>query len=71
MSLVRIARDGETLDEICFAHYGRTDQVTEAVLEVNPELRETGPVLAAGTKILLPEISPPTAKETLVLWEAP
>lgn len=41
---------GDTVDALCWRHYGRTQGVTEQVLQANPGLAEHGPFLprAAG-----------------------
>ncbi|WP_330927074.1 tail protein X [Candidatus Sororendozoicomonas aggregata] len=61
-------RDGDMLDQICLAHYGRVD-VIEKVLEANPSLAEAGPVLRAGLIINLPEISLPGPTTDINLWD--
>ena len=49
------AKQGDVLDAICKAHYGAEAAVT-AVLEANPGLADSGPVLPAGRVILLPDL---------------
>ena len=63
-------RDGDSLDAICWKHYGRQAGAVEAVLEANPGLSEVGPVLPAGFVIGLPEL-PQRAREieTISLWD--
>lgn len=63
-------RDGDSLDAICWRHYGRQAGAVEAVLEANPGLSEVGPVLPAGFVIGLPEL-PQRAREieTVSLWD--
>lgn len=46
---------GDTLDMICWRHYGATAGVVEAVLAANRGLGALGAVYAAGVEILLPE----------------
>ncbi len=64
------ASDGETLDQICFAHYGKTQGIVEKVLDANTGLADLGPILIAGTLITLPAIRTiePSAVKT-GLWE--
>ncbi|WP_075686380.1 tail protein X, partial [Serratia marcescens] len=50
------ALQGDTVDQLCYRYYGKTQGVTEAVLEANPGLCEGGPFLAAGQVIALPDI---------------
>lgn len=49
-------RDGDVLDAICWAYYGRVD-VVPAVLEANRDLARLGPVLPAGVLIELPALA--------------
>lgn len=63
------AQQGETVDEICFRHYGRTQQVLEQVYAANRGLAEQGPVLPHGYPVELPALSAAAAKETLNLWD--
>lgn len=61
---------GETLDAIVWRVLGRTRDVTEQALAMNPGLAALGPKLPEGTKVTVPEISktaPPT-RETIQLW---
>lgn len=64
-----LTRDGDMLDALCMAHYGRTAGVVEAVLAANPGLADRGPVLAAGVVVLLPELPAPGPKQGLSLWD--
>jgi phage tail protein X len=50
------AQQNDTVDAVCWRHYGRTQGTVEAVLEANPGLAELGAVLPIGTAIELPEI---------------
>ncbi|WP_210452344.1 tail protein X [Pantoea ananatis] len=63
------ALQGDTLDLICQRHYGRTRDVTEAVLVANPGLCESGPLLSAGQEINLPDIDPAPRAEMVQLWD--
>ncbi|WP_313801017.1 tail protein X [Sphingobium sp.] len=62
---------GETVDAICWRVLGRTQDVTEQVLALNPGLAALGPALPAGTVVTLPEISDlaPAVLETVNLWD--
>ena len=63
-------RDGDSLDVICWKHYGRQAGAVEAVLEANPGLAGVGPTLPAGWVIGLPELTQPVQEiETLRLWD--
>lgn len=64
------ARDGEMVDAICQAHYGRTRGAVEKVYEANPGLAELGPRLPLGTLVELPEIAEPeTTGKIAELWD--
>lgn len=63
MAKVYIAKDGDRLDTIVYAHYGHLRSF-EQVLSLNPKLAAT---LKAGDKVFLPEIKE-RAKEQNKLW---
>lgn len=72
MSRTATARQGDTLDAICWRELGTTSGgVVEAALGLNPGLADVGTVLAEGTAVLLPD--PPAAAtanlETVNLWD--
>lgn len=62
---------GETVDAICWRVLGRTRDVTEQVLALNPGLSALGPALPAGTPVILPETVDlaPALLESLNLWD--
>jgi phage tail protein X len=51
-----IAQQGDTVDALCWRHYGRTDGTVEAVLEANAGLADLGLVVPVGTVVYLPDI---------------
>ncbi|HBV9951853.1 phage tail protein, partial [Klebsiella pneumoniae] len=51
------AYQGDTVDALCWRHYGRTQGVTEQVLQANPGLAEHGPFLPHGLQVELPDIA--------------
>lgn len=64
------ARQGDTVDQLCWRHYGRTGGVTEQVLQANPGLADLGPVLPQGHLVELPDQPAPMAARQLVqLWD--
>ena len=64
------AKQGETLDYICWLYYGKTsDKIVEQVLEANRHLRDEGPLLSVGIKIELPEIVEEENKQKVKLWQ--
>lgn len=62
-------KDGDMLDAVCLAWYGRTRGAVETVLAANPGLAERGPLLPAGILIELPEFNrTPVNDATIRLW---
>jgi phage tail protein X len=61
-------REGDTLDWICWRHYGRQSGAVEIVLEANRRLADLGPVLPAGLVIRLPDLPAPEATRAIELW---
>ena len=49
------AHQYDTVDALCWRHYGRTQGVTEQVLKANPGLAEYGPFLPHGLRPALPK----------------
>lgn len=62
------ALQDDSVDEICFRHYGRTRQVVEQVYAANRGLAELGVRLPHGYPVELPALSLSTPHETLNLW---
>lgn len=61
---------GETLDLLCWRVLGRTADVTEQALELNPGLAGAGPMLAEGAVVTLPDVRSTTLiRETVNLWD--
>jgi phage tail protein X len=60
-----IARQGDTVDALCYRHLGRTQGVVEATLELNAGLADLGPVLPNGYAVDLPDA--PNDQSTLKL----
>ncbi|MOA46868.1 Phage Tail Protein X [compost metagenome] len=65
-----ITHQGDTIDALCWRHYGRTAGVTELVLEANPGLADFGAILPHGTTVNLPD-APQQAEQRQVvnLWD--
>ncbi|MDN3238088.1 tail protein X [Pseudomonas sp. WAC2] len=67
------AQQNDTLDRLCWRHYGATGGVTEQVLEANPGLAELGPVLPIGHPVTLPDVSTTAAEaqeaQQVNLWD--
>ena len=64
------AKDGDTIDRICWLHYGQQAGAVETVLDANPGLADVGPTLPAGLVIELPDLPEPNREiETVRLWD--
>lgn len=63
------AIQGDTVDAICWRHYGRTAGVTEAVLEANPGLADHGPHIPQGTLVAMPDEAPQPQRQMVNLWD--
>ncbi|CRH30871.1 Tail protein X [Pantoea ananatis] len=68
-SMLIYAQQEETVDEICWRYYGRTQQAVEQVYAANPGLAEQGPTLPHGCRVVLPELPQAATGETLNLWD--
>ncbi len=65
-----IANQGDTVDAICWRHYGRTAGVTEDVLRANPGLAEYGPTLPQGLIVSMPDAQTTAPLRQMVnLWD--
>lgn len=63
------AHQNDTVDALCWRHYGRTAAVTEAVLEANPGLADHGPTLPQGLAVTLPDAQTTAPLRQMVnLW---
>ncbi|MBS1164131.1 MAG: phage tail protein [Proteobacteria bacterium] len=65
------SRQGDTVDLICWRHYGRTSGAAEAVFGANPGIADVGAVLPFGTTVILPDLdlAKETATTTVSLWD--
>ncbi|EAA4372325.1 phage tail protein [Salmonella enterica subsp. enterica] len=61
------ALQGDTVDLLCFRHYGTTQGVTEQVLAANPGLSNRV-FLEAGQEVKLPEQQKRKQREMIQLW---
>ncbi|WP_110970788.1 tail protein X [Pseudomonas huaxiensis] len=60
----------DTVDALCWRHYGRTAGVVEAVLHANPGLADYGPQLPTGLLVTLPDLQTPAPTRAMVnLWD--
>lgn len=63
-------QQNDTVDTLCWRHYGRTAGVVEAVLDANPGLAAQGPTLPAGLLVTLPEQQTAAPeRQTVSLWD--
>lgn len=62
-------RQGDTVDLACKRHYGRTKDVTEAVLVANVGLAALGAILPMGTSIIMPPAPPRSVRPLIKLYE--
>ncbi|QXZ10280.1 tail protein X [Comamonas sp. Y33R10-2] len=60
---------GETVDALCWRHYGRTLGMTEAVLQANPGLAALGLVLPQGMLVVMPALPQAQPKPITQLWD--
>ncbi|WP_036129270.1 tail protein X [Luteibacter mycovicinus] len=65
------ARQGDTVDAICWRELGATRGVTEQVLELNRGLARLGPILPEGTLVKLPARATvaPAVLPLINLWD--
>ncbi|HKT28793.1 tail protein X [Dyella sp.] len=65
------ARQGDTVDAICWRTFGVTAGVVETVYELNRGLAALGPVLPMGTPVLIPDAQDVGTRvlATLQLWD--
>lgn len=63
------AMQRDTVDALCWRHYGRTAGVTEQVLAANPGLADHGPVLPMGLEVELLDQPTQPVKRRVQLWE--
>ncbi len=68
MATTYTTREGDTLDWLCWQHYGQQSGAVEEVLRVNQNLAEHGVVYPYGVVIVLPDLLTPVAQDTVRLW---
>lgn len=59
----------ESVDALCWRHYGRTQGAVEAVLQANPGLARHGLLLPQGILVTMPVLSAPPTKPMTTLWD--
>ncbi|ATI41962.1 phage tail protein [Pacificitalea manganoxidans] len=64
------SKNGDTVDRIVWAHYGRQPAaLIDAVLKANPGLAGQGALLPAGLRIALPEFAEDPDTASVRLWD--
>lgn len=64
------AQQGDTVDALCWRHYGKTQGMVELVLEQNPGLADHGPTLPHGLAIEMPDAPQQKTNTPLLrLWD--
>lgn len=63
------AQQYDTVDALCWRYYGRTQGMTEQVLNANPGLAEHGPFLPHGLWVELPDVVSAPVQQTVRLWD--
>jgi len=56
MARIHTTSDGEMADEIAWAEYGDRPEGLIALLEANPILARSPPMLPAGLRLILPDL---------------
>lgn len=56
MARIHITKDGEMADEIAWNTYGDRPEGLIALLEANPALARSPPMLPAGMRLVLPDL---------------
>jgi phage tail protein X len=64
-----ITIEGDTVDAIAYAHYGRHSGTTEAVYEANRGLASMPLILPEGTRIVLPVLDEAEPIRTVKLYD--
>lgn len=62
-------QQNETLDALCWRHYGRTRTVVEAVMQANPGITRHGLVLPQGLLVTMPDLPTAPPKPIVQLWD--
>lgn len=63
------SRDGDTLDSIAYAVYGRQDAgLVEGLFEANRGVAALGPVLMAGIRLAIPDAPEAPIAQEVRLW---
>ncbi|MFJ3050847.1 tail protein X [Pseudomonas nitroreducens] len=70
MAAILRTQQRDTVEALCWQYYGRTGNVTEAVLEANPGLADYGPILPQGIEVTMPDAQNTAPTQQVVnLWD--
>lgn len=61
-------RQGDTIDKVCHRYFGKTRDITEQVLSMNPSTAEMV-VFSAGISLRLPTTNTRTTSRVVLLWD--
>lgn len=65
-----VSEEGETVEALVWRALGtRAGRIVERVLDANVGLAALGPVLPAGTRVMVPELPAAVAVERVRLWD--
>lgn len=70
MAETYIAKDGDTIDSICWRYYtpAQLPLSVERVLAANRGVAASGVVLKAGTSVFLPDLPQPESTPIIRIW---
>lgn len=63
-----ISQQYDTIDLICWRHFGTTTGVTEQVMTLNTHITDNNPILPIGIHITLP-IFQASTQRSIQLWD--
>jgi phage tail protein X len=64
-----LSSEGDTLDLVCWRHFGKTAAVTEAALALNPHLPPLGEIIPTGSLVVLPGATLAPITKRVQLWD--
>lgn len=67
--MIIYARQNETVDEIAYRLFGRTQGIVEAIYQNNPKLCQLPAKLPLGTQLTIPDEVPQSEQKQVKLWD--
>lgn len=67
--MIIYARQNETVDEIAYRLFGRTNGLVELIYQSNPKLCQLPAKLPLGTQITIPDVVPQAEQKQVKLWD--